>query len=161
MPDLGGVAWAKFRRLLLRRESFTFLDQVQGRLAGLGLDPDVLSALLGLEGLRRQPWRLSGASRALALVRTVYLNQACRDWPKKARQVRMVLDGVWRTSSLVEYVSKGLCDQATLRRLGLTPPEKKLTHEQIADIIGREFTKQAKKLTPEKILQQVRAKYGV
>ena len=63
--------------------------------------------------------------------------------------------------SLVEYVSKGLCDQATLRRLGLTPPEKKLTHEQIADIIGREFTKQAKKLTPEKILQQVRAKYGV
>ena len=99
------MAWAKFRRLLLRRESFTFLDQVQGRLAGFGLDPDVLSALLGLEGLRRQPWRLSGASRALALVRTVYLNQACRDWPKKARQVRMVLDGVWRTSSLVEYVN--------------------------------------------------------
>src|SRR5271157_4292875 len=26
----------------------------------LGLDPDVLSALLDLEGLQRQPWRLSG-----------------------------------------------------------------------------------------------------
>jgi hypothetical protein len=105
LPHLGDVAWAKVRRLLLRRESFTFLDQVQVRLAELGLDPDVLSALLGLEGLRRQPWRLSGASRALALVRTVYLSQACRDWPEKAKQVRAVFDGVWRASSLVECVN--------------------------------------------------------
>ena len=57
LPHLGGAAWAKTRRLLLRPESFTFLDQVQERLAGLGLDPDVLSALLDLEGLRRQPGR--------------------------------------------------------------------------------------------------------
>ena len=105
LPHLGGVAWAKTRRLLLRRESFTFLDQVQGRLAELGLDPEVFSALLGLEGLRRQPWRLSGASRTLALVRTVYLTKACRDWPEKAEQVRAVLDGVWRASSLVECVN--------------------------------------------------------
>ena len=47
---LSGPAWAKTRRLLLRRESFTFLDQAQRRLAELGLDPDVLSALLDLEG---------------------------------------------------------------------------------------------------------------
>jgi hypothetical protein len=70
---LSGTAWAKTRRLLLRRESFTFLDQVQGRLAGLGLDPDVLSALLDLEGLRRQPWRQSAATAPWALVRTVQL----------------------------------------------------------------------------------------
>jgi hypothetical protein len=44
-PHLSGAAWAKTRRLLLRRESFTFLDQVQARLAGLSLDPEVLSAL--------------------------------------------------------------------------------------------------------------------
>ena len=55
LPHLSGAAWAKTRRLLLRRESFTFLDRVQGRLAELKLDPDVLSASLGLEGLRRQP----------------------------------------------------------------------------------------------------------
>jgi hypothetical protein len=105
LTDLGGVAWAKIRRLLLRRESFTFLDQVQERLAGLGLDPEVLSALLGLEGWRRQPWRLSGASRALALARTVYLSKACQDGPEMARQVRAVFDGVWRASSLVECVN--------------------------------------------------------
>src|SRR3954471_18620008 len=56
LPHLGGAAWAKTRRLLLRRESFTFLDQVRGRLAGLGSDAGVLSAVLDLEGLRRQPW---------------------------------------------------------------------------------------------------------
>lgn len=64
LRNLGGPAWAKTRRLLVRRESFTFLDQVGERLAGLGLAPDVPAALLDLEGLRRQPWRDSSATRA-------------------------------------------------------------------------------------------------
>jgi hypothetical protein len=105
LPHLSGVAWAKTRRLLLRRESFTFLDQVRQRLADLGLDPDVLSALLDLEGLRRQPWRLSSATRAWALVRTIQLTKACPDWSEEARRVRAVLRGVWRASSLVECVN--------------------------------------------------------
>jgi hypothetical protein len=105
LPHLSGVVWAKTRRLLLRRESFTFLDQAQERLAALRLAPDVLSALLDLEGLRRQPWRLSAATRAWALVRTVQLTKACRDWPAEARRVGSVLRGVWRASSLVECVN--------------------------------------------------------
>lgn len=105
LPQLSGAAWAKTRRLLLRRESFTFLDQVPERLADLGLDPDVLSALLDLEGLRRQPWRLSAATRAWALIRTVQLAKACSDWRDEARRVRAVLRGVWRASSLVECVN--------------------------------------------------------
>jgi hypothetical protein len=105
LPHLGGMAWAKTRRLLLRRESFTFLDQVQERLAGLGLDPDVLSALLDLEGLRRQPWRLSAATRTWALVRTAQLTKACPGWRDEASRVRAVLRGVWRASSLVECVN--------------------------------------------------------
>jgi hypothetical protein len=105
LPHLSGAAWAKTRRLLLRRESFTFLDQVRGRLAGLGLVPDVLSALLDLEGLRRQPWRLSAGTRAWALVRTVQLTRACPDWRAEARRVGAVLRGAWRASSLVECVN--------------------------------------------------------
>jgi hypothetical protein len=105
LPHLSGAAWAKTRRLLLRRESFTFLDQVQNRLAGLALDPDVLSALLDLEGLRRQPWRLSAATGAWALVRTVQLTKAGPDWRDEAGRVRTVLRGVWRASSLVECVN--------------------------------------------------------
>jgi hypothetical protein len=105
LPHLGGAAWAKTRRLLLRRESFTFLDQVRQRLAGLGLDPDVLAALLDLEGLRRQPRRLSAATRAWATVRTVQLAKACLDWRAESRRVRAVLRGAWRASSLVECVN--------------------------------------------------------
>ena len=105
LPDLNGAAWAKTRRLLMRRESFTFLDQIGERLAGLGLAPDVLSALLDLEGLRRQPWRLSAATRAWALARTVQLTKAHTDWREDASRVRAVLRGVWRASSLVECVN--------------------------------------------------------
>jgi hypothetical protein len=105
LPHLSSPAWAKTRRLLLRRESFTFLDQVHKRLTGLGLDRDVLSALLDLEGLRRQPWRLSAATRTWALVRTVQLTKACPDWCDEADRVRAVLRGVWRASSLVECVN--------------------------------------------------------
>jgi hypothetical protein len=105
VPHLGGAAWAKTRRLLLRRERFPFLDQLQGRLAGLGMDPDILSALLDLEGLRRQPWRLSAATRAWALVRTVQLTKACPDWCDEARRVRAVLRSVWRASRLVGCVN--------------------------------------------------------
>jgi hypothetical protein len=105
LPHLSGAAWAKTRRLLARGESFTFLDQVQGRLADLGLDPDALSALLDLEGLRRRPWRLSAATRAWALARTVQLTKACPDWQADAGRVRTVLRGVRRASSLVECVN--------------------------------------------------------
>jgi hypothetical protein len=106
LPHLSGAAWAKTRRLLLRRESFTFLDQVRQRLADLHLDPDVLSALLDLEGLRRQPWRLSAATtRVWALARTVQLTKSCSEWRDEAQQIRAVLRGVWRASSLVECVN--------------------------------------------------------
>jgi hypothetical protein len=105
LPHFSGAAWAKTRRLLLRRESFTSLDQVHERLAGSGLDADVLSALLDLEGLRRQPWRQSATARAWASVRTVQLTKACSDWRDEARRVRAVLRGVWRASSLVECVN--------------------------------------------------------
>jgi hypothetical protein len=105
LTDFRGAAWAKTRRLLARRESFTFLDQVQTRLAELGLDPDVLSALLDLEGLRRQPWRQSAGLRVWSLVRKVQLTQAGSDWPEEASRVQAVFDGVWRASRLVECVN--------------------------------------------------------
>ena len=105
LPDLAGEAWAKTRRLLMRREGFTFLDQVGERLAGLGLAPEVLSALLDLEGLRRRPGRPSAATRAWALARTVQLGKSCPDWPDQAGRVRGVLRGAWRASSLVECLN--------------------------------------------------------
>jgi hypothetical protein len=175
LPDLSGEAWAKTRRLLLRRESFTFLDQVPVRLAELGLDADVLSALLDLEGLRRQPWRLSAATRVWASVRTVQLTKACPDWYEEARRVRAVLRGVWRASSLVECVNsvarmqqarhrkmtQGLLDLKRLywnlrrfrlgRRRGQTPYE--LLGLRLPDLEFWELLK----LTPDELRQQLSA----
>ena len=116
LPKLIGVAWAKTRRLLVRRESFTFLDQVGTRLTGLGLAPDVLSALLDLEGLRRQPWRDSPATRAWALARVVQLSKSCPNWSAESRRVSAVLRGVWRASSLVECVNSVARMQQTRHR---------------------------------------------
>src|SRR3954469_19087969 len=176
LPHLAGVAWAKARRLLLRRESFTFLDQVQGRLAGLGLDPDVLSALLDLEGLHRQPWRLSAATRAWASVRTVQLEKASPDWRDEAGRVRAVLRGAWRASSLVECVNsvarmqqarhrkmtQGLLD---LKRLYWNLRRFRTGHRkdqapygllglEVPDLSFWEFLK----LTPEELREQLSAK---
>jgi hypothetical protein len=118
LPHLCGAAWAKTRRLLLRRESFTFLDQVRQRLVDLGLDADVLSALLDLEGLRRQPWRLSAGTRAWASVRAVQLTKASSAWSEEAGRVGAVLRGAWRASSLVECVnSVARMQQARHRRM--------------------------------------------
>jgi hypothetical protein len=111
LPHLAGPAWSKTRRLLSRPESFTFLDQAARRLAGLGLEADVLAALLDLEALRRQPWRSRGAmpaaaaARGLALARLVQLEKTAPEWRGQAAAVRRVLRGVWRASSLVECVN--------------------------------------------------------
>ena len=105
LPSLDGAAWAKVRRLLRRPESFTFLDQAHQRLTALGLDPDVLSALLDLEGLRRRPERRSAATWVWACVRTVQLTKACPPWRDAMKQVRAVLRGVSRASSLVECLN--------------------------------------------------------
>jgi hypothetical protein len=175
LPHLCGPAWAKTRRLLLRRESFTSLDQAQGRLAGLGLDSDVLSGLLDLEGRRRQPWRLSPATRAWALVRTVQLAKACSDWSDEWQRVRAVLRGVGRASSLVECVNsvarmqqarhrkmtQGLLDLKRLywdlrrfrigRRKGQTPYG--LMGLKLPDLSSWEFLK----LTPEELREKLSA----
>ena len=182
LPHLTGSVWAKTRRLLGRRESFTFLDQAQERLTDLGLDPDFLSALLDLEGLRRQPWRLSAttpgsaATRAWMLARTVQLAKTDPDWRAQAQRVRQVLRGVWRASSLVECVNsvarmqqarhrkmtQGLLDLKRLywnlrrfrtgRRKNQTPYG--LLGLKLPDMSFWEFLK----LTPEELREQLSAK---
>jgi hypothetical protein len=181
LPQLSGSAWAKTRRLLLRRESFTFLDQAQERLTDLGLNPDVLSASLDLEGLRRQPWRLSAttpgsaATRAWMLARTVQLAKTDRDVQTQAERVGQVLRGVWRASSLVECVNsvarmqqarhrkmtQGLLDLKRLywnlrrfrigRRKNQTPYG--LLGLELPDLSFWEFLK----LTPEELRKQLSA----
>jgi hypothetical protein len=181
LPHLSGSAWAKTRRLLLRRERFTFLDQAQERLTDLGLDADVLSAALDLEGLRRQPWRLSvttpgsAATRAWLLARTVQLAKTDRDTQTQARRVGHVLRGVWRASSLVECVNsvarmqqarhrkmtQGLLDLKrlywNLRRFRIGCRKNQTPY----DLLGLELPElsfwEFLKLTPEELREQLSA----
>jgi hypothetical protein len=149
LPHLSSAAWAKTRRLLLRRESFTSLDQARQRLTDLGLAPDVLVASLDLEGLRRQPWRLSAATRGWALVRTVQLAKACSDWSEESRRVRAVLRGVWRASSLVECVnSVARMQQARHRKMTQGLPDLKRLYWNL----GRFRTGRRKGQTPYGLL---------
>jgi hypothetical protein len=181
LPHLTGSAWAKTRRLLLRRESFTFLDQAQERLTDLGLDPDVLSASLDLEGLRRQPWRLSAttpgsaATRAWMLARTVQWAKTDRDGQTQARRVGQVLRGVWRASSLVECVnSVARMQQARHRKMtqGLLDLKRlywnlrrfrigRRKHQTPYGLLGLELPDlsfwEFLKLTPEELREQLSA----
>ena len=179
LPQLSSAAWAKTRRLLLRRESFTFLDQARPRLAELGLDPDVLSALLDLEGLRRQPWRWSAATQAWALVRTVQLTKACSDWREEARRVQAVLRGVWRASSLVECVNsvarmqqarhrkmtQGLLDLKrlywNLRRFRTGPRKNQTPYGLLGLKLPALSFWELLKLTPEELRQRLSVKEDV
>ena len=110
LPELGGSARAKVRRLLSRPESFPFLDQAARRPAELGLQGDVPAASLESEGLRRRPRRSRGstpsaaAARGLAPTRAVPLAKASPAWRDQAAAVHRVLRGVGRASSLVECV---------------------------------------------------------
>jgi hypothetical protein len=181
LPDLAGAGWAKARRLLSRPESYTFLDQAARRLAELGLGEEVLSALLELEGLRRQPRRSQGATpaaaaaRGLALARMVQLEKMSPGWQDQAAAVHRVLRGVWRASSLVECVnsvarmqqsrhrkmSQGLLDLTrlywNLRRFR-TGPRKDQTPYGLLGLKVPEFSfGEFLKLTPEELREQLSA----
>jgi hypothetical protein len=182
LPRLSGPAWAKVRRLLARPESFTFLDQAGRRLGALGLGPDVLKALLDLEGLRRQPWRRQGettaaaAARGLALARMVQLEKELPAWREQATRVAGVLRGVWRASSLVECVNsvarmqqarhrvmtQGLLDLKrlywNLRRFRTGIRKGRSPYSELGLKLPELSFWEFLKLTPEELRQQLSAK---
>jgi len=179
LPQLSGPAWAKVRRLRVRPEGVTFLDQAVRRLEAPGLEPDALKALLDLEGLRRQPWRREGETAAAAaargLARTVQLEKGLSGWRVESTRVDRVLRGVWRVSSLVECLNsvarmqqarhrkmtQGLLDLKrlywNLRRFRTGPRKGQTPYGllglKLPQLSFREFLK----LTPEESRQQLSA----
>jgi hypothetical protein len=111
LPRLTGPAWAKVQRLLQRPQVLTFLDQAQQGLAALPVAPELVAAAVRVEGLRRQPEAVRGAGPSAGALRGVLL---AAGWvlalsgeagATAAAQVREVLRGVWRASSLVECLN--------------------------------------------------------
>jgi hypothetical protein len=105
-----GDDWARARRLLTA-EAFTFLDRVHEQLAALPVPAAVRQAAVRVEALRRRPEARRGHSAAAAaargalLVASVTLGLAQETGQRALALVRGVLDGAWRSSSLVEGVN--------------------------------------------------------
>ena len=124
LPQLAGEEWAKVRRLLQRPEVFTYLDQVEEKLAALPAAPELRQAVVDGEGLRRHPELLqgkgpsAGAAWGVLLLAGVVLARGGAAGAQAGAAVRGVLQQAWRASSLVEGLNSVLrMQQARHRRL--------------------------------------------
>lgn len=105
-----GDDWARARRLLTSA-AFTFLDRVHEQLAALPVPAELCQAAVQVETLRRRPEALRGdtpaaaVARGVLLVAEVILSLGQEGGTRALALVRGVLDGAWRSSSLVEGVN--------------------------------------------------------
>jgi hypothetical protein len=105
-----GDDWARARRMLTR-EAFTFLDRAHEQLAALPVPAELRQAAVRAETLRRRPEARRGdtpaaaVARGVLLVASVTLALAQEAGERALALVRGVLDGAWRSSSLVEGVN--------------------------------------------------------
>lgn len=114
LDELTGPEWSRVRTLLKGQKVFTFLDRVGEQLRALPVESSLREATVRAEGLRRQPELLQGEEASAGTLRGVML--ACGlvlslSGPAGARAlalVRGVLNGAWRSSSLVEGINSVL-----------------------------------------------------
>lgn len=111
LPELPDKEFAKFKRLVQRPETLTYLDEIQRKLAALPLPPEVVKAAVRQEGLQRRPELLqretpkAGVLRGVLLACAVVLAQVGNVGQGAVEAVRTILRNTWRASSLVECVN--------------------------------------------------------
>jgi len=117
-----GPRWAKVRRALTRRQLWTYLDRAQEQLTALPVTVELREAALQVEGLQRRPEGLrgegpsAGALRGVLLAAGLVLSLAGAAGAEALAQVRGVVAGVWRASSLVEGINSVLRMQQARHR---------------------------------------------
>jgi hypothetical protein len=111
LPALGDPVWAKTRRARTRPPLRTFLDRAHEHLAALPLSPPLRQAAVRAEGRRQRPEGARGAGPSAAALRGVLLATGLvlalsgAAGTAAVAQVRQVLRGAWRASSLVECLN--------------------------------------------------------
>ena len=111
LPALVGPEWSKARRVLVCPALLTFLDRVQEQLAALSASPAVVGAAVQVEGFRRQPEGLRGGEacagtlRGVLLAAGLVLTLSGSVGERALAEVRAILAGAWRASSLVECIN--------------------------------------------------------
>jgi hypothetical protein len=108
LPGLAGKAWTTLRHLLQAHEAFTFLDQLQARLAELPIPQELREALVRLWWLRRSPDDDPAPKARAILVQEVICGKLEPRWHTWYRQIAGVLHTAVRASSVVESVNSVL-----------------------------------------------------
>jgi hypothetical protein len=108
LPPLLGEQWDKFKRLLRRRETYSYLDRLEVQIQALPVSEEVREAAVRSEGLRQAPEQTQGAGpraaalRGLLVVYSVLLATAGQAGQVAVAGVRQAVRCVGRASSCVE-----------------------------------------------------------
>ena len=118
------MEWQQLQSRMKGDQALTFLKRVEQQLAALPGVPALVRAAVRVEGLKRSVAALqaegpaAAALRGVLLVGGLALSLAKGDGVQAQAQVQEVLQGVWRSSSLVEGVNSALrMQQARQKRL--------------------------------------------
>ena len=125
LAELTGPEWSRLHTKLANKKAFTFLVEAHKRLAALPVPEQLRQAAVRVEGLRRQPEALrgegpeAGALRGVLLASALVLGLSKEVGEQALAQVRRVLAGLWRCSSLVEGLN-GVLRMQQSRQKSLT-----------------------------------------
>jgi hypothetical protein len=181
LPALVGPEGSKARRVLVGPALLTFLDRAQEKRAAVSGPPEVVAAAFQVEGLRRQPEGLrdagakAGTLRGVLLAAGLVLTLSGEAGTRILAEVRQILDGAWRASSLVECInSVARMQQSRHRRMTQelldlkrlywncrefrTGPRRKRTPYELLGIkLPTTDWWELLKMTPEQLRQQLSA----
>jgi hypothetical protein len=122
LASLPDADFGKSKRQLQQPETFTYLAEVQRKLAALPAPAEVTAAAVQQECLRRRPELLQGESpqaaamRGVLLLCAVVLTKAGDVGKETAQSVHSIFRKAWRASSLVECLNSVLRMQQARHR---------------------------------------------
>jgi hypothetical protein len=122
LPQLPDADFARSKRMLQQRQTLTYLDEVQRKLAALPVPPEIRAAAVRQECLRRRPQLWQGESsqaaalRGVLLVCAVLLAKAGVVGQQAVQGVQAIFRNTWRASSLVECINSVLRMQQARHR---------------------------------------------
>lgn len=105
---LSGENWDKFKRMLARPESYSYLDRLHSKVEALPVNAEVKEAVVLCEGVRRKPELVAGEGtkqgvmRGLLLVCGLLIASAGQAGQQAVGALRQALVCVGRASSCVE-----------------------------------------------------------
>jgi hypothetical protein len=110
LPQLAGKHWEKFKRQVRRRETYTYLDRLKGKVDGLAVPAEVKEAVVRSEGIRQILPREQGEGRqammrGLLVVCCVVIASAGEEGRQAVAALRQALRYSGRASSCVEGIN--------------------------------------------------------